>query len=218
MTFAPNSRRRVKMRENRSHPVGAPARVPRRSERDYARVLVEPAPLPPHERPWRHPSEIGPTRAEIERDGQGRPIVLAAGALAAILLVATVVAMTPRPAAGPNAISATTKPALAQAAASPAATGGTQIISASRAPRLASFAPIPNAIAAAPVGRENTVVVAASLPSDGEVVHVTTESVTYRVEWADIAFLELYERALVLNGRGELVARIVDGDIVVLAD
>ncbi len=206
------------MRENRSHPVGAPARVPRRSERDYARVLVEPAPLPPHERPWRHPSEIGPTRAEIERDGQGRPIVLAAGALAAILLVATVVAMTPRPAAGPNAISATTKPALAQAAASPAATGGTQIISASRAPRLASFAPIPNAIAAAPVGRENTVVVAASLPSDGEVVHVTTESVTYRVEWADIAFLELYERALVLNGRGELVARIVDGDIVVLAD
>jgi hypothetical protein len=179
---------------------------------------VEPAPLPPHERTWRHPSEIGPSQVEIEADGHGRPILLAAGTLAAVMLVAIVIVMTPRPTAGPNAISATTKPALTQTPVTADATSGPQIISARRAPRLASFAPIPNAIAARPVARQTTIVIARSLPADGDIVHVQTDLVTYRLAWKDLAFLELHERASVIDDRGELVARVSDGNIIVLVD
>lgn len=196
-----------------------PTRGPAPGDQGYDRVLVEPAPLPPHERTWRHPSEIGPSRAELERDGQGRPILLAATALAAIVLVATVVAMTPRPTAGPSAISATTKPMPVEpAAASAGAQPATQIISAMQAPRLATFAPIPNAVAATPDAGRDPVVVARSVPAGRDLVHVRTDDVTYRVAWADLAFVELIERALVFDVRGDLVARIVDGELVVLVD
>lgn len=129
------------------------------------------------------------------------------------MVVVMIVAMTPRPAAGPQAISATTRPASA-----PAAIDEQQVVTASRTARLATFAPIPNAIAAAPVARQNTIVIARALPLDDEAVLVKTDHVTYRLGWSDVEFLGLDDRAVVLNDRGELIARIVDGDIVVLVD
>lgn len=129
------------------------------------------------------------------------------------MVVVMIVAMTPRPASGPEAISATTRPATAQPVADQQ-----RVVTASRTAQLASFAPIPNAIAAAPVARQNTIVIARALPLDHEAVLVKTDQVTYRLGWSDVGYLGLDDRAVVLNDRGELIARIVDGDIVVLVD
>ena len=80
----------------------APARPATHAARDhdYARVLVEPAPLPPHERSWRHPSEIGPSRVEIAADGHGRRSARR-GTLAALMVVVMVVAHDAAAGAGP---------------------------------------------------------------------------------------------------------------------
>ncbi len=144
-------------------------------------------------------------------------VFLAGGTLAAVMLVAMVVALTPRPGSGPEAISATTRPASAETRRPPE-TAGLQLISAARAPRLASFAPIPNAVSASPVTGTGTLTVARSVPDGDDVVHVNTELVTYRVTWDDLAFLVLVEPATVLNARGELVAHIVGGEIDVVVD
>lgn len=144
--------------------------------------------------------------------------MLAAGTLAVVMVVAMVVALTPQPGTGPEAISATTKPMLPDPIVAPPTADGTAIIAAVRAPRLASFTPIPNAVAAVPADAQRELVLARSLPADSDVVHVTTELVTYRVQWGDLAYVELRERALVFNRRGELVARMVGGEIELAVD
>lgn len=138
--------------------------------------------------------------------------------MAAIALVATVIAITPRTPSGPNAISATTKPMLSEPAALDNGRSVNRIIAATNAPRLASFAPIPNAVAAAPDAGRGEVQLARSLPGSADLVHVKTDHVTYRVAWGDLAFVEVSGRALVFDGRGDLVARIADGELVVLVD
>ena len=83
---------------------------------------------------------------------------------------------------------------------------------------MASFTPIPNAIAAAPVAGQNTVEIARSIPDADDVVLVRTDRVTYRVAWADLVFLYLDERAIVVDRAGDLVARIESGQIVLAVE
>ena len=136
--------------------------------------------------------------------------MLAAGTLTAVLLIGMVVAMTPRPTNGPVAVSATTTPV-----------GGLDDGRSDAVPRsiaAASFTAVPNAIAATPIVRQSAVEVAAVMPDLDDLVLVYTPDVTYRMKWADLAFLGLDESALVLDADGRLVARLDGDDIVVLVE
>ena len=98
------------------------ARGQRRCAALYDLVLVEPGPLPPHERSWRHPSELGPTQVDIDdssRSSHANVLALAGGTLAVLAVAALVVAMTPRTSSGPVALSATTTPITARAVIEP---------------------------------------------------------------------------------------------------
>lgn len=72
----------------------------------YARPLVEPGPLPPHERPWRHPSEIAAaTRHEIRTErpsGAVRAAALLGGTTTALLMGVLVLSLTPERMHGPT--------------------------------------------------------------------------------------------------------------------
>ena len=214
MRVSPDWLRTVKIQEFRHTTRG---RGPRLAIRDYDLLLVDPAPLPPHERPWRHPSEVGPTRLDVDGDGGGRLVVIAAGTLAALLVVAMIVAVTPRQSDGPVAVSATTTPATPATSASPT-TSPPDAQASTPAVQLVSIAAIPNAVAAGPVGARAARAVADDLPDANDPVLVRTDSVTYRIAWADLARIELAEDAVVIDRNGEMVARIEDGEIVVVAD
>lgn len=72
------------------------------------------APIPPHERSWRHPSELAPTApAHTDDHGHTSRWALAAAGGAVAIAVVGVFALTtaPQRASGPVAMSATTMPA-----------------------------------------------------------------------------------------------------------
>lgn len=56
------------------------------------------APIPPHERPWRHPSELGPGRAIAGPPAwrPSRPLVVSVGVLGVVIVGALVQLLTPR--------------------------------------------------------------------------------------------------------------------------
>lgn len=89
---------------------------------------MERGPLPPHERTWRHPSELAAEERAIalaERSTRStRVLALMSGALGVLAVGALIVTVTPRPSDSPIAISASTTPtaALDRPAASPTAT------------------------------------------------------------------------------------------------
>jgi hypothetical protein len=53
----------------------------------YDLVLVEPGPLPPHERSWRHPSELGPTRVDVDDPPSNSHLVALVGGTPATALL-----------------------------------------------------------------------------------------------------------------------------------
>ncbi len=55
---------------------------------------VGPAPLPPHERPWRHPSELGPPEHEPTAGG-GRLLIVTTATFGLVLVALLAVAVTP---------------------------------------------------------------------------------------------------------------------------
>jgi hypothetical protein len=71
---------------------------------------VDDAVVPPHERTWRHPSELGPTALDVPAGG-GRLLAFSTGAVTAVLVAVLVVSFSPKRSAAPSAISATTVPA-----------------------------------------------------------------------------------------------------------
>lgn len=87
------------------HPTPRP-RSPRVGGGGYARTLVESGPLPPHERPWRHPSELAAaTRTEIRHErpsGFVRGAALLGGTTTAVLMGFLVLSLTPERAHGPT--------------------------------------------------------------------------------------------------------------------
>ncbi|NND75808.1 MAG: hypothetical protein HKN44_12460 [Ilumatobacter sp.] len=176
------------------------------------------APIPPHERPWRHPSELGPTGVEPGGSGRHRAVLFAGGTLAVVMVAALVVAMTPQRSGSPLAVSATTGPAVS------ADGRGDAPDDADRAARIASVKAIPNAIVDVPgthgrprpstgVDQDATAV----LPDLDDEVLVLTENVAYALPWSEVAWLEI-DDAVVVNSDGAIVARFEAGRLIVAAD
>jgi hypothetical protein len=67
---------------------------------------VEPGPLPPHERPWRHPSELGPPSHE-PTSTTGRVLIVTSATISLILIGLLAIAVTPDRSPPPIAASST---------------------------------------------------------------------------------------------------------------
>jgi len=192
---------------------------------------VEPGPLPPHERSWRHPSELGPTRLDVDDAVQRTRTNLAAlaGGTVAVLAVATmVVAMTPRASNGPVAMIATTTPISVRAVVGPpAATEPTPRATAPatapdttsirpRTAMLTSFSAFPHAVTPGPQLDLDGTDVADESPADDEMVFLRTEAVTYRLSWDDAQRLTVPDGSVIFDADGDLVARVSAGELLSL--
>lgn len=193
------------------------------------------APLPPHERSWRHPSELGPTAEQVEPSSRrSRVIAFSSGAVSAVLVVTMVVAVTPRRSAAPSAISATTIPAASVqlrsvdpiSVAAPAAgldDGPMSDMvrierqSVARGQGLALVG-APNAISTAPAGDPDDLDLASQRPGATDRVIVLTSSYTYEVTWARLGDLVAPDGSIVMTPAGDLLASYVDGELRLLVD
>lgn len=175
---------------------------------------MEPSPLPPHERTWRHPSELGPTKVDVETGSNSLVIALATGTLAVFVVAAMIVAMTPRRSSAPIALTATTTPIILPAAQTSAelatATDNRQSI------RLASFSAMPNAVASAPQLSLDGRQIAQQLPLLTELVLLRTEAVTYRLRWVDVPLITVPDGSVVVDSQGDLVAHVSRGRLILL--
>jgi len=189
----------------------------------YDLALVEPGPLPPHERSWRHPSELGPTRLDVVDDSKSHLPAFAFGALAVLAVAGLLIAMTPRPASNPIALSATTMPpALVRspavsASTAPAVAPTAPTAGISAAALLTSFAAFPHAVSSGPQLTIDGTEIAEREPAGNEAVLVRTDAVTYRLPWGQLPLLDLPDGTVVFSVEGDLVAHVRGGDVVMLA-
>ncbi len=182
---------------------------------------MEPAPLPPHERSWRHPSELAPTVSDVDRSTGGRNLVLVTGTAAAVLVVMLVVALTPPPSSAPTAISSTTLPSVS--ARDPNAARSTVeraqgIVQLERSSvtqeSVLTLSGSPNAISAAPDAATSDLQIARSVPDPNDRVILLTGSHTYNLRWHQVALIaDAPDGAVVMTRSGELIAVLVDGDV-----
>jgi hypothetical protein len=199
------------------------ARGPHVHDEQYHSTFVEPGPLPPHERTWRHPSELGPTSGDVDATTSFGPhtkmLAAASGVLAFMLVVAIVVTATPDRSDAPTALSATTTPVVAFSSSTlrPAETPR-HTIAPAQALLLVSLTAIPNEIASAPQLSQQLPAVADRLPKSSEAVMVQTADVTYHCTWADVALLEMPDGTMVVDGHGDLVAQVDEGEVVALVE
>jgi hypothetical protein len=195
----------------------------------YDLVLVESGPLPPHERSWRHPSELGPTRLDVDdtsRRTQVSLLALGGGTLAVLAVAAMVVAMTPRDASGPVALSSTTTPITARAVVEPPETAlvNSTAPSMARTPLAAqtalstSFVAFPHAITPGPQLDVDGTQVADAAPAGDDTVFVRTEAVTYQLTWDLAQHLDVPDGSVIFDADGDLVARVSEGDLLSLVD
>lgn len=185
---------------------------------------MEDAPLPPHERTWRHPSELGPTPALVEPSSlRSRALAFSSGAIAAVLVAVMVVSVTPRRTNSPSAVSATTIPA-----------ASVQLRSVNRPITTTDFVRVehrglsngptvaltgaPNAISSAPATSPTGLAVASQVPHDDSRVIILTNSFTYDVAWEEIDQLVVPDGAIVITHDGELIATFVDDELHLLVD
>jgi len=197
----------------------------------YDLAFVEPGPLPPHERTWRHPSELGPTKADIDAGSSNHLAALAVGALAVVAVAGLVIAMTPRTSSSPIALSATTTPVSAvrsndattmpASAASPprVATATSAGLPAPRIPigaLLTSFSAFPHAITSQPQLTLDGTGIATELPDLHDIVLVHTEAVTYQLPWGEVPFLDVPDGSVVFDRLGNLLAHVADGVLITL--
>lgn len=202
------------------------------------------APLPPHERPWRHPSELGPSPASVEpSSGRSRFLAISSGAVTAVLVAVMVVSITPKRSGAPSAVSATTiAPASVQlrsvpAESAPVAEAATPLGAAAlsvAAPVLADTVRIdrssmshdrgmalvgaPNGISTAPTADLSTLTSATATPADDDRVILLTSSFTYDVAWSDLADLVAPDGSIVMTRDGQLLATFVDDELRLLVD
>jgi hypothetical protein len=194
----------------------------------YDLAFVEHGPLPPHERSWRHPSELGPTRADVEvADSTGRTpmMALAGGTLAVMAVAVMVVAMTPRTSQGPIALSATTTPIITIATArvealdQPALPARAQSLQLRTTDTLlASFSAFPHSVTRIPQLDLDGTAVAEELPLADDVVLVRTDAVTYEMRWTHAQSMAAPDGSVVFDLDGELVAHVAAGELVSLVD
>ena len=145
---------------HRTDDVKTVARGPQPPAAQYDSTFVEPGPLPPHERTWRHPSELGPTFHDVDNSSafgsHTKLLAAASGALAIMMIVAIVVTVTPSQSDAPLALSATTTRIVAFSATSlhqpPADEEPTprHTVAPAQALLLVSMSAIPNEIASTP--------------------------------------------------------------------
>ena len=190
----------------------------------YDVVFVEPGPLPPHERSWRHPSELGPTRVEVDdsnRHSHAGLLALGGGIAAVLAVAAMVVAMTPRTSNGPVALGATTTPitarAVIEAPTTTEATAPTQSVAPGTA-LLTSFAAVPHAVTSGPQFVLDGAAVADEAPADDDLVYLRTDAVTYHLHWDDARQLGVPDGSVVFDADGDLVAHVSAGQLVSLVD
>ncbi len=185
---------------------------------------VEDAPLPPHERTWRHPSELGPTPAIIEASStRSRVLAFSSGAVAAVLVAVMVVSVTPRRSSSPSAVSATTIPAASvqlrsvSASVPPVDTARIERRGLSHGQTVA-LTRAPTAISSAPVGSSANLALASQLPTaDGRVI-ILTNLFTYNVAWSELDQLVIPDGAMVITIDGELLGSFVDDALRLLVD
>lgn len=165
----------------------------------YDFVFVEPGPLPPHERTWRHPSEVAAEEHAILRaetaPTTSRFLAMATGTLGLVAVGLLMLAVTPRPAESPIAISVTTTPTGQPGAGGTAPAGPTD--AAPRAPHISAARGALGAIGlrngshplATPVGDGRFAVVTAADVATG-----IGETVQVRLPSGDIADAEVTHR------------------------
>ena len=197
----------------------------------YDLVFVEPGPLPPHERSWRHPSELGPTRLDVDdavRRTRTNLVAFAGGTMAVLAVATMVVAITPRTANGPVAMIATTTPITVRAILVPtvATEPTTPVTTPVTAPEttpldprtamLTSFSAFPHAVTPGPQLDLDGTDVAAESPADDEMVFLRTEAVTYRLSWDDAQRMNVPDGSVIFDAEGDLVARVSAGELLSL--
>lgn len=157
--------------------------------------------------------------------GHRRASILASGTLAVVMVAVMVVVVTPRRTSNPSAISATTAPGairLVRPDSAPASRTTPDL----QPTRIAAFTAIPTAIAAVPtpetpVGFTRDVSLVAEptvLPDLSDRVVVLTDQFAYALRWRDVAWLSVSGDAAVLAADGSLVARFINGQLIVTAD
>ena len=182
----------------------------------YDLAFVEPAPLPPHERTWRHPSELGPTKADVERGSSNHLATLAVGTVAVIAVAGLVIAMTPRTSSSPLALSATTTPISATATARVATAAASGVARIPIGALLTSFSAFPHAITSGPQLTLDGTGVAARLPAGHDIVMVRTEAVTYELPWGEVPFLGMPDGSVIFDPAGARLAHVAGGELVTL--
>ncbi|MEP1126441.1 MAG: hypothetical protein ABJH68_21360 [Ilumatobacter sp.] len=188
-----------------------------------------PAPLPPHERAWRHPSELA-TATAVGLDtpvNGGRAVVLATGVAAVMMAAVMVVALTPPRATAPSAMSATTLPALTVQVRATATQGTDRATAAQDADAVRidrstltrdsalSLVGSPGAVSAAP-SDPSLLDVAERAPDGAETVYVISRSRTYSLDWSQIDRLVAPDGSVVVDADGQLLATFVAGQLIVL--
>jgi hypothetical protein len=154
-------------------------------------------------------------------------LALGAGTMAVLAVAAMVVAMTPRAASGPVALSSTTTPITVRAVVEPpsnatsASSGAPSVVRTPLAAQTAlstSFVAFPHAITPGPQLDVDGTQVADAAPSDDDTVYVRTEAVTYQLTWDLAQHLVVPDGSVIFDADGELVARVSDGDLLSLVD
>lgn len=179
--------------------------------------------MPPHERSWRHPSELAPTSADVESGSHHHHLAtLAIGTVAVLAVAAMVVAMTPRPSSSPVAVSATTAPFAASQPRDPvASSAGVPSRSVARVPitaLLTSVVASPHAITSGPQLTLDGTDIADEVPDNADMVFVRTEAVTYELRWDQVAAMASPDGTVVFDATGDLLAHVSGGNLITLVD
>ena len=154
-------------------------------------------------------------------------LALGGGTMAVLAVAAMVVAMTPRTASGPVALSSTTTPITVRAVVEPPAdvvsvnSGSPSMARTPLAAQTAlstSFVAFPHAITPGPQLDIDGTQVADAAPADDDTVFVRTEAVTYQLTWDLAQHMDVPDGSVIFDATGDLVARVSDGDLLSLVD
>lgn len=142
-----------------------------------------------------------------------------------LAVAAMVVAITPRAAPGPIALSASTTSVISSTVATREAAGGERttvrvqsLQLASPAMMLTSFSSYPHSVTSAPQFDLDNTEIAAAAPDVDDSVFVRTDAVTYRLRWGDATSMRAPEGSMVFDDAGHIVAYVTGGELVSLVD
>lgn len=187
-----------------------------------------PAPIPPHERSWRHPSELAPTApayADVVRPSSRWSLALATGAVAVAVVAVFAITTTPGRTSGPVAMSATTLPAYSVTAVGvprPATSSDSMTDASIDSVRLArpllspstglALMGAPKTVAApVPLNPSRTSSQPERSTDPNMTVHLITESHVYQLSFGDLERVLAPDASVVVDGEGLLLGSFEDG-------